>query len=129
MYDLGLTDSQLWAMTPRHYDALLQRFLDRQERDNKRFGLLAMLYANVHRKDGQKPFSLDDFAPSRHGLITPPNQMYISNRCRECGIHEGMGHLIDCQTGQSLMQYNLAAVKAIFTTPEDAARQLLGEAA
>jgi hypothetical protein len=112
-------------MTPRQFQALHERFLDREEREIERVGLLAMLYANNHRSDARRnrPFTIDEFAPSRHGP-RPAAPAFVSNKCRECGIREGFGHLPECVTGQSIVQANLANVWAVFSSEDDARRKL-----
>lgn len=117
VYDLGLTDAQFWALTPRQLNLLIERFLDSEERMSQRFGLLAALYANAHRDREKHPrlFELQDFAPSRHVRSVQPHP---HGHCQECGVREGFGHTADCKHGQSIVQYNLAALAAIFSKSE-----------
>lgn len=110
VYDLGLTDAQFWALTPRQYDLLANRFLDAEERASQRFGLLATLYANAHR-DREKhphPFELQDFAPSRNG--THATVRHKPDHCSECGLHVYYGHAAECKHGQSVLQYHLSLI-------------------
>ena len=113
VYDLGLSSETLFSLTPRHFDALLQRFLDQQEREAQRFGLLATLYANAHRdsKTRAQPFAIDDFTPSRHGRAIAAKP----DHCAECGLHAYYGHTEECRLGRELFD-NMRAQMQQFST-------------
>ncbi|MGH7487252.1 MAG: hypothetical protein ACREMY_16885 [bacterium] len=125
VFDLGLDDTRFWSLTPREFDALWQRFLDREEREQQRFGLLAMMYTNVHRDRDKRPqpFDLDDFAPSRHGRAIEPAT--AAGCCPDCGLHESIGHLEECKRGRALLDYNLSQVAMFAKLNPDCAREVL----
>jgi hypothetical protein len=102
VYDLGLSDSQFSSLTPRHFDALLQRFLQQQERD----GALVTMYANVHRDTARhpQPYVLQEFVPTRR----PSAAVVAPDHCQECGLHEYYGHTEECTRGRELVQFNLS---------------------
>lgn len=129
VYDLGLDPVGFWEYTTRQIDALLQRMLDRQEREQQLVGLLAMLYSNTHRDRTlhPRPFTLTDFAPSRH---TGPGHAAATSadHCPECGMHAYRGHTEECQRGRALIEYNLSQM-ALFAKDFPKAGQLTnGEA-
>lgn len=108
VYDLGLTDSQFWDLTPRHFRALWDRRLDEHDRQNRIVCQLLVLYANTHRDTNRRlqPFTLDDFAPLRLG----PRRASIADadHCPECGLHAYHGHTEECGHGKALTAYNLS---------------------
>jgi hypothetical protein len=108
VYDLGLSDSQFSSLTPRHFDALLQRFLQQQERD----GALVTMYANVHRDKAihPQPYALQEFVPTRRQSATAK-----VDHCPECGLHEYHGHTAQCNRGRELLRYNLAQMMQFST--------------
>jgi hypothetical protein len=114
VYDLGLTDAQFWAITPRQFHALYERHLDAMERQARNFGLLAVLYGEAHRDKTKRavPFMIEDFVPSRRGTaaIAPAK----GGHCPECGLHEAVGHSPDCNRGQQLVQYGLAQMTLFY---------------
>ncbi len=60
---LGLTEAQFWEYTPHHVLTLWQFYLDGERRQDRRFALLACMYANAHRERHRQPFTIDDFVP------------------------------------------------------------------
>ena len=67
MIDLGLTSDAFWALTPAQFQLLWRRHLAREERQDRRFSLLATLYANAHRDEKRRPmpYTIEDFLPRR----------------------------------------------------------------
>lgn len=60
------------AITPREFDALWKVYDASESRAWERTALLAMMYANVHRKEGANPFTLQDFMPGQpEGRVDP----------------------------------------------------------
>lgn len=72
MIDLGLTADYFWSLTPAQFQLLWRRHLAREERMDRRFSLLATLYANVHRDEKRRPmpYTIEDFLP-RHEARAP----------------------------------------------------------
>ena len=65
-HDLGLTDAEFRALTPREFDALTQRLVLSQRREDFRAGLVAASIYNAMSggKKGRRPFQPWDFFPA-----------------------------------------------------------------
>lgn len=113
--DLGLSRAEFWELTPRRFGAMMDRFIDREIRHERRTGMLAALYANAHRDEKERPdpFAIEDFAPAlRNG--EPPEPKFdgpaFLKPCAECGVPKWQGHHPDCATGQRYFTRSLAKV-------------------
>ncbi len=62
---LGLTAEQALALTARHLDAVWQLYLDAEERQDRRIGLLYTMYFNAHKPEHEPVKTLDDLFPMR----------------------------------------------------------------
>ena len=64
--DLGLTDAEFRHLTPREFDALTQRHVLAQRREDFRAGLVAASIYNAMSggKKGRRPFQPWDFFPA-----------------------------------------------------------------
>lgn len=53
-------------LTPREYQALNRQFIAREERQDRRFAVMYVMYCNAHRDTAKKPdpFTLEDFMPT-----------------------------------------------------------------
>lgn len=60
-YDLGLTDADFWALTPRQYAELMERRREDLHRQDLRIGVLCALVANLLGGDKSKVFEPEDF--------------------------------------------------------------------
>ena len=69
LYDLGLTVADLGAMTPRFLWALRERFLDKEEREDRRFGWLFTMYYNANRGKDAMARNVEDFMPPRNKRV------------------------------------------------------------
>jgi hypothetical protein len=63
-YDLELTESEFWELTPAQFDALNERHLVHAQMSDYRAGLIASILCNVNRKEGTKPLTPGDFFTS-----------------------------------------------------------------
>ena len=54
-------------MTYYEFNCLLDRFINQQEQNDWRSGLVAHILANVNRASGQTAFTVEDFMPDRRG--------------------------------------------------------------
>jgi hypothetical protein len=68
--EIGLSRAEFWALTPRQFQNLWERYQDREIRHDRRTALLAAMYRNAHLRSGEAPFTIEHFAPSR-GASTP----------------------------------------------------------
>jgi hypothetical protein len=62
-FDLGLSEEEFWALTPRKFRALLKR-LNRRERENEWLNarIIATIYnVNLDPKKRTKPYQAEDF--------------------------------------------------------------------
>jgi hypothetical protein len=67
IFDLHLTDEFFWKLTPIEFDAIMKRYLDAEERTDRRYALGAYVSANVWGSTkGPKP-TLDDFMLHQYG--------------------------------------------------------------
>ena len=62
--NLGLSDYQLWRLTLREFGLLLDRYVENEEKADRRVGRVLAMIANVNKdpKKG-KAYSEDDFIP------------------------------------------------------------------
>lgn len=61
-YDLKLTDTQFWDLTPKEYRKLVDRYTNAQDLLDIRAGVIAASMANaMSKKDDGKPFTVADF--------------------------------------------------------------------
>ena len=65
--DIGLTRAECWDLTPREYDGFFQRFLEREDRANRRAALIAVHIANYAGKMRSKLLSINDILQPRNG--------------------------------------------------------------
>lgn len=63
MYDLGLSSSEFWALTPVQFYSLCERRQQDLYRRDVGSGIVASTLANVHRGKDQKAFHPHDFMP------------------------------------------------------------------
>ena len=63
--ELGLSEAELWRLTPRAYRALSDRVSERERRQDWRFGTVAAVAANLMRDSRQRPspYQPADFFP------------------------------------------------------------------
>ena len=54
-------------MTFYEFNCLLDRYINSQEQNDWRSGLVAHILANVNRASGHDPFTVEDFMPDRRG--------------------------------------------------------------
>ena len=114
MVDLGLTPDVYWSLTLRELRAMLDRYLAREERQDRRFAMLAALYANAHRDEQKKsdPFTIEDFTPATN---RKPAAMVQGSSpvapCPECGVPRWQGHLPYCEFGQRHFQRLIGAAR------------------
>lgn len=113
--DLGLSRGEFWELTLRQFGAMMDRFVDREIRHERRTGMLAALYANAHRdeKARSEPFTVEDFAPALRGTRTEPAEPPFDGPaflkpCPECLTPKWRGHLIGCKTGERQFSRGLA---------------------
>lgn len=75
---LGLTDAEFWEMTPREFHAVFEKYLDSEERQDRRAGMLYVLYYNSHRPEHASPLTLEEFLPGRKSknkrLVLSPDE-------------------------------------------------------
>jgi hypothetical protein len=117
--DIGLSRSEFWEMTPRQFQAMRNRYTDREIRHERRTGLLAALYANAHRDPDKRaePFTIEDFAPALRKSASEPAEPAFEGPaflkpCPECGIAKWQGHMEWCKTGQKHFGQALDRAKA-----------------
>lgn len=62
--NLGLSDDQLWRLTLKEYSLLVDRYMENEEKADRRVGRLMAMLANLNKdpKKG-KSYSEDDFIP------------------------------------------------------------------
>lgn len=65
--DLGLGDAEFWRLTPRQFDALVRRWIAREQREDRRAAVTAAVLANIYRKPHSRALTLDDFLVHRWG--------------------------------------------------------------
>ena len=67
MVSLGLSHIDLYGLTLREFSFLLDRYVEREEREDRRFGRVVAMLANVNRdpKKRSKPYTEEDFIPRR----------------------------------------------------------------
>lgn len=63
---LGLTADEFWQLTPRHWDAVWNQYLDSEERQDRRIGMLYTMYYNAHRPEHSQAMKLDEMFPARN---------------------------------------------------------------
>ena len=65
LINLRLSDYQLWQLTLKEFGLLVDRYLESEERNDRRAGRICALLANINRdpKKRQKPYNEDDFIP------------------------------------------------------------------
>lgn len=66
-FDLRIPDERFWALTPREYRALVERFEERERRSDMRFGVLCGLVATaagLKKEDGGTSFPPSHFFAS-----------------------------------------------------------------
>src|SRR5690606_5246774 len=63
--ELNLTDEEYLSMPPWRFHRLVEAWRRREEREDRRFALIACVLANIHRDPEQDPFELKDFMPRR----------------------------------------------------------------
>ena len=110
--EIGLTRAEFWDLTPRQFQAFMDRHVDREIRHDRRIALLAVMYRNAHRGDGEQVFTLDDFAPLRQTANAEPpwTGPAFLKPCPECKVPKWQGHRPDCKIGQR--QFENAAGRA-----------------
>jgi hypothetical protein len=71
--EVGLSRAEFWELTPRQWAAIWERYCDKEIRHERRFGMLAMLKANLDsdRRKHPQPYSIEDFAPALRGAKAP----------------------------------------------------------
>lgn len=115
--DIGLTRSEFWELTPRRFQALLDRFADREIRHARQQQILTAIFANVYRDTTERsePFTVDDFAPKLAGS-GPARPVFdgpaFLRPCNECGVPKWQGHLPYCKTGAKHFAAVLGTVTA-----------------
>lgn len=62
-FDLGLSDEEFWALTPRRMDALVQRWERAREHSDMMLAQIAQTGANFSFCAPKKPFTIDQFMP------------------------------------------------------------------
>ena len=62
LYNLGLSDYQLWQLTLKEYGLLVDRYTEKEEIADRRIGRILAMIANANRdpKKG-KPYTEEDF--------------------------------------------------------------------
>lgn len=72
--ELGLQPAYFWSLLPVHFDRLCRAHRARERRADRRFGLMASIFANAHRdrKIRPTPFTIEDFT----GENRPAAQLY-----------------------------------------------------
>jgi hypothetical protein len=63
-YDLGLTEDEVWSLSPDHIRALQARREADDERRDRRAGTVAALLYNINRPRHAQPLAWDDFFPT-----------------------------------------------------------------
>jgi hypothetical protein len=66
---LGLTAEEFWKLTPRHWDAVWNQYVDSEERSDRRIGMLYTMYYNAHRAEHSPVRTLDELFPRRHSKL------------------------------------------------------------
>ncbi len=61
--ELNLTDGEFFDLTPHRFSRLVAAWSRKQEREDRRFALIACILANTNRKPDSPPFELADFMP------------------------------------------------------------------
>jgi hypothetical protein len=64
-FDLGLTDSEFWDLTPVEFDALTKRHEAYEDMWNRRFALMPYIYASANADPKKTRPKLEDFLFSR----------------------------------------------------------------
>lgn len=64
IYDLGLTSSEFWELTPAQFQALLKRQEMHESLDDYRSAQIACILVNVNRKSGSKASEVTEFMPT-----------------------------------------------------------------
>ena len=64
--EVGLSLDEYYSLTPRRWQLIFERYVDREIRHERSIGMLAMLYANAHRDYEKHPkaYRIEDFAPA-----------------------------------------------------------------
>lgn len=66
MVEVGLSQSEYWALSPRDLYWLSRQLELREDRENRRTALLCAVVANgLLRSPHGKPFEVEDFLPKR----------------------------------------------------------------
>ena len=65
LINLRLSDYQLWQLTLKEFGLLVDRYLEQEEKADRRVGRICALLANINRdpKKQAKAYSEDDFIP------------------------------------------------------------------
>lgn len=109
--EIGLSRDEFWSLTPRQFQRFYDRYREREIRHERRTALLATMYRNAHRSDGEQPFTIDDFAPPLPSQQEPAFEgPAFLKPCRECKVPKWQGHLLGCKLGQR--QFEQAVAKA-----------------
>jgi hypothetical protein len=112
--DIGLTRAEFWELTPRRFQAMLDRFMSREIHRDRQQQILTTIFANVYRdpKERAAPYTIDDFAPAMPGTDAKPkfDGPPFLRPCDECGVPKWQGHSPYCETGRKHFEGILAAV-------------------
>jgi hypothetical protein len=77
---VGLSRAEFWDLTPRHWERIWERYVDKQIREDRRFGQLAAVYANIHRdrEEHPQPYTIENFAPALRGQKVEEQQPAVA---------------------------------------------------
>jgi len=77
-YDLQLGEDEFWGLTLREFNALSERHKDNQDWLNYRAALICAVMANMWRDSKTKPYTPDDFMPTKKVKHQTPEQMLVT---------------------------------------------------
>ena len=88
VYDIKLTDQQFWDCTPQQFDELIERWILREEREDRRSAIVGVTIANANRSSKTKPFKIDDFmVHDLRGINLPKEQSWESQLAMVKALH------------------------------------------
>lgn len=79
VFDLGLTEEKFWSMTPAEFSFIWERWMQAEERSDRRVAAVLCTVSNAFRDTKKKPspFTLDDFLGGKEPArpLTPKEQV------------------------------------------------------
>jgi hypothetical protein len=62
---LGLSQDEFWNMTLVEFNALADTYRDALEREDRHFGLICAVMANINRDPKKPAYQVEDFIPQK----------------------------------------------------------------